>query len=244
MFCGFKYICKKENEKLFYKKILTSLCGKVVNVKVNYLFYVCIIKSQKMNKAYPKHTLEKAIHCATRAVIRIELQKTQPIEDAFCAELEQSNIDAIIREAKQHYCEILTEVLGIENPEKQWENEWATFKQNSSKCTEIDGTSYQNLFFPILRLNLQQWLSQLLSGIEKQKKDLKIIERQGVSPAEGSRMIAEWLDIQQDFRECVVLCVALLCVNRPNAELWDAAQRVGEFYWQGLINYETADYYK
>jgi hypothetical protein len=93
-------------------------------------------------------------------------------------------------------------------------------------------------------LNLQQWLNQLLTGIEKQRKDLKIIERQGVSPAEGSRMIAEWLDIQQDFRECVVLCVALLSVNAANAVLWDEAQRVGEFYWQGIINHETANYYK
>jgi hypothetical protein len=90
---------------------------------------------------------------------------------------------------------------------------------------------------------LKQWLTQLLTGIEKQKKDLKIIERQGVSPAEGSRMISEWLDMQQDFRECVVLCVSLLSVNAPNAELWEQAQRVGEFYWQGLMDYGS-DYYK
>lgn len=69
---------------------------------------------------YPNHTLEKAIHAATRAVIRMEIRQADPIEDSMKATLEQANIDALISEAKQHYCEILTEVLGIENPEPQW----------------------------------------------------------------------------------------------------------------------------
>jgi hypothetical protein len=160
------------------------------------------------------------------------------------AELEQSNIDAFIGEAKKHYCEILTEVLGIENTEPQWKNEWATFVQMSAKTTTIDGIAYQNLYFPILQAQLKQWLDQLLEGIGKQKKDLKMIERTGASPKEGSRMIAEWLDMQQDFRECVVLCVALRAMNCPNASLWDEAQRIGEFYWQGLMDYEKQNYYK
>lgn len=212
-----------------------------MNRKVNYLFYVCIIKSQKMK--YPTHPLEKAIHCATRAVIRMELRTANPHDDSMKAHLEQQGIDALIAEAKGHYLGIISEVLGVEDGEKQWQNDWSTFVQNSAKCTEINGISYQNLYFPYLRGQLKQWLTQLLTGIEKQKKDLKIIERQGVSPAEGSRMISEWLDMQQDFRECVVLCVSLLSVNAPNAELWEQAQRVGEFYWQGLMDYGS-DYYK
>lgn len=197
-----------------------------------------------MKRAYPQHTLEKAIHCATRAVIRMELQKSDPIEDSMKATLEQANIDALIGEAKQHYCEILTEVLGIESPDGQWQNEWTTFIQMSAKTTTIDGVAYQNLYFPVLQLQLKQWLDQLLKGIEKQKADLKIIDRMGCSPSEGSKMIAEWLDMQQDFRECVVLCVALRAMNCPNASLWDEAQRIGEFYWQGLMDYENQEYYK
>lgn len=193
---------------------------------------------------YPNHTLEKAIHAATRAVIRMEIRQADPIEDSMKATLEQANIDALISEAKQHYCEILTEVLGIENPEPQWKNEWATFIQMSAKTTTIDGIAYQNLYFPVLQLQLKQWLDQLLLSIKKQKADLKIIERTGASPKEGSKMIAEWLDIQQDFRECVVLCVALRAMNCPNASLWDEAQRIGEFYWQGLMDYENQQYYK
>ena len=213
-----------------------------LNCKLSYVFYVCIIKSQKMK--YPTHPLEKAIHLATRAVVRMELQKADPIEDSLKAQLEQSNIDGLIKEAKGHYLGIISEVLGVENGEKQWENEWVTFVQNSAKCTEINGISYQNLYFPYLRVQLKQWLNQLLTGIEKQKKDLKIIERQGASPAEGSRMISEWLDMQQDFRECIVLCVALRAMNSPKASLWEEAQRVGEFYWQGLMDYEQQNYYK
>jgi hypothetical protein len=201
--------------------------------------------TQKMKTlTYPKHTLEKAIHAATRAVIRMEIRQADPIEDSMKATLEQANIDALISEAKQHYSEICTEVLGIENPEPQWKNEWATFVQMSAGTTTINGIAYQNLYFPILQARLKQWLDQLLEGIGKQKKDLKIIERTGASPQEGSRMIAEWLDMQQDFRECVVLCVALRAMNCPNASLWDEAQRIGEFYWQGLMDYENQEYYK
>lgn len=193
---------------------------------------------------YPHHPLEKAIYAATRAVVRMEMQKAQPIEDSLKSELEQTTIDAFILEAKEHYFDIVKNVLGIENAEGQWQNEWTTFIQNSSKCTEINGTPYQNLYFPILRSQLKQWLNQLLTGIQKQKKDLKTIERQGLSPKEGSKQIAEWLDIQQDYREAVILCVALMQVNSPNGEFWENAQRVGEFYWNGLIDYEKAEYYK
>lgn len=197
-----------------------------------------------MKRAYPQHTLEKSIHCATRAIIRMELQKTDPIEDSMKATLEQANIDGLISEAKQHYCEILTEVLGVENPEPQWKNEWTTFVQMSAKTTTINGIAYQNLYFPILQSQLKQWLDQLIEGIGKQKLELKLIERTGASPKEGSKMIAEWLDMQQDFRECVVLCVALRAMNCPNASLWDEAQRIGEFYWQGLMDYDNQNYYK
>ena len=193
---------------------------------------------------YPSHTLEKALHCATRAVIRMEIRQHDPIEDSMKATLEQANIDALISEAKQHYCEILTEVLGIENTEDKWKNEWVTFIQQSAKTTDINGVAYQNLYFPILQADLQVWLTQLLTGIEKQKKDLKIIERNSSSPAVGNKELMEWLDIQQDFRECVVLCVALRSMNRPNASLWEEAQRLGEFYWQGLMGYEKQNYYK
>jgi len=132
-------------------------------------------------------------------------------------------------------------VLGIESPDGQWQNEWTTFIQMSAKTTTINGVAYQNLYFPVLQLQLKQWLDQLLKGIEKQKADLKIIDRMGCSPSEGSKMIAEWLDMQQDFRECVVLCVALRAMNCPNASLWDEAQRIGELYWQGLIDHDKAD---
>lgn len=209
-------------------------------IQIGFMFAITI--TQKMS--YPSHKLEKSIHAATRAVIRMEMNQAQPIEDSMKAALEQTNIDALIAEAKQHYCEILTEVLGIENPEPQWKNEWTTFIQMSSKTTTINGVAYQNLYFPVLQAQLKQWLDQLLTGIEKQKKDLKMIERMGVSPKEGSRMIAEWLDMQQDFRECVVLCVALRAMNCPNASLWEQAQRIGEFYWQGLMDYENQQYYK
>ena len=95
--------------------------------------------TSEMKRAYPQHTLEKAIHCATRAVIRMELQKTDPIEDYWKALNEQVQIDSLIGEAKQYYCEILTEVLGIENTEDKWKNEWVTFcyccTANSFKCT-------------------------------------------------------------------------------------------------------------
>lgn len=202
-------------------------------------------QSQKMKThTYPSHKLEKAIYAATRAVIRMEMQNAQPIEDSMKASLEQASIDAFISEAKQHYCEILTEVLGIESPDGQWQNEWATFIQNSSKSTTINDVAYQNLYFPILQSQLKQWLDQLLYGIEKQKLELKLIERTGCSPSEGSKMIAEWLDMQQDFRECVVLCVALRAMNCPNASPWDEAERIGEFYWQGLMDYEYQNYYK
>ncbi len=203
------------------------------------------LQSQKMKTpTYPSHTLEKSIYAATRAVIRMEMQKAQPVEDSVKASLEQANIDALIGEAKQHYCQILTEVLGIESPDGQWQNEWTTFIQMSAKTTTINGVAYQNLYFPVLQLQLKQWLDQLLKGIEKQKADLKIIERTGCSPSEGSKMIAEWLDMQQDFRECVVLCVTLRAMNCPNASPWEEAQRIGEFYWQGLMDYENQNYYK
>jgi hypothetical protein len=202
------------------------------------------VNTEMKTLTYPQHTLEKAIHAATRAVIRMEIRQADPIEDSMKATLEQANIDALISEAKEHYCEILTEVLGIDNPEPQWKNEWTTFIQMSAKTTTIDGVAYQNLYFPVLQLQLKQWLDQLLESIKKQKSDLKIIERTGASPKEGSRMIAEWLDMQQDFRECVVLCVALRAMNCPNASLWDEAQRIGEFYWQGLMDYEKQNYYK
>ena len=202
-------------------------------------------QSQKMKThTYPSHPLEKALNCATRAVIRMEMQKAQPIEDSVKASLEQANIDAFISEAKKHYCEILTEVLGIENTEDKWKNEWATFIQQSAKTTTLNGIAYQNLYFGILQQDLKLWLDQLLEGIKKQKADLKIIDRMGCSPSEGSKMIAEWLDMQQDFRECVVLCVALRAMNCPNASPWDEAQRIGEFYWQGLMDYDNQEYYK
>lgn len=198
----------------------------------------------EMKRAYPQHTLEKAIHCATRAVIRMELQKTDPIEDYWKALNEQVQIDSLIGEAKQYYCEILTEVLGIENTEDKWKNEWVTFVQQSAKTTDINGIAYQNLYFPILQADLKVWLDQLLSGIQNQKKELKKIQRNGLSPVEGNKVIMEWLDIQQDFRECVVLCVALRAMNCPNAKLWDEAQRVGEFFWQGQMDYDNNEYYK
>ena len=199
--------------------------------------------TSEMKRAYPQHTLEKAIHCATRAVIRMELQKTDPIEDYWKALNEQVQIDSLIGEAKKYYCEILTEVLGIENTEDKWKNEWVTFVQQSAKTTDINGIAYQNLYFPILQADLQVWLNQLLDAIKQQKESLKLIERQSSSPAEGNRAIMEWLDIQQDIRECVVLCVALRAMNCPNAKLWDEAQRIGEFFWQGQLAYDN-EYYK
>ena len=211
-------------------------------IEIGFMFAITFTEMKSLT--YPSHKLEKAIHAATRAVIRMELQKAQPIEDSIKASLEQANIDALISEAKQHYCEILTEVLGIENTEPQWQNEWTTFIQMSAKTTTIDGVAYQNLYFPLLQSDLKRWLDQLLTGIEKQKKDLKIIDRMGVSPSEGSKMISEWLDMQQDYRECVVLCVALRAMNCPNASLWEEAQRIGEFYWQGLMDYDNQRYYK
>jgi hypothetical protein len=193
---------------------------------------------------YPNHTLEKSLHAATRAVIRMEIRQHNPIEDYWKALNEQVQIDSLIGEAKQYYCEILTEVLGIEDTETKWKNDWATFVQMSAKTTDINGVAYQNLYFPILQADLAVWLTQLLSGIKNQKDNLKIIERHSSSPAEGNKAIMEWLDIQQDFRECVVLCVALRAMNCPNASLWDEAERIGQFYWQGLLGYERNNYYK
>lgn len=192
---------------------------------------------------YPTHPLEKALHCATRAVIRMELQKAQPIEDYWKALEEQVKIDSLIGEAKQYYCQILTEVLGYENTEDKWKNEWTTFVQMSANTTNIDGIAYQNLYFPILQADLQVWLTQLLTGIQNQKEELKNIQRNGLSPAEGNKVMMEWLDIQQDFKDCVVLCVALRSMNCPKASLWDEAQRIGEIFWHGLIDFER-DYYK
>lgn len=201
-------------------------------------------QSQKMKTdTYPSHILEKSLYAATRAVIRMEMQKAQPIEDSTKAAIEQASIDAYIAEAKQYYCEIIKEVLEIPNPESTWETEWPTFIANSAKTTTINGIAYQNLYFPILQADLKRWLDQLLYGIEKQKLELKLIERTGYSPSEGNKIIGQWLDTQQEFREAIVLCVSLRAMNCPNASPWQEAQRIGEFYWQGLLDYQQ-DYYK
>jgi hypothetical protein len=145
----------------------------VEKVKIHIRFAVI---TEMKTITYPNHTLEKAIHFATRAIIRMDIRQADPIEDSMKATLEQANIDGLISEAKKHYCEILTEVLGVENPEPQWKNEWATFVQMSAKTTNIDGVAYQNLYFPILQSQLKQWLDQLLEGIQRQRLELKLIE--------------------------------------------------------------------
>lgn len=202
--------------------------------------------TSEMKNTYPCHPLEKAINAATRAVIRMEISQHNPIEDSKMAALEQKKIEALIAEAKQYYIEIVTEVLDydVDYAQMKWNSEWTTFVQMSASATTINGIAYPNLYFPILQADLQVWLDQLLSAIKNQKDNLKLIERQSSSPAEGNRAIMEWLDIQQDIRECVVLCIALRAMNTPNAKLWDESQRIGEFFWQGQMGYDNNEYYK